>query len=755
MSKTIGVILTAENNLSENIKPAILSMKEAEKTAELLKQQIGQYDETIKAAKEEIEAIEKEMRIASSTVLKNSEAYNTAKKEIENLKNSNLQMEESIKSQVAILNQLGNRYGFNSDQYKETYKQLQALKAQRRVNIEAIKQQQEALEELKESILQSSPEIENLKKQEEQLKKSVEDSEKGIKDKRKEVLNLGRTIEKASKEVEKSKETFKSWGKSITKSIDGALISVTKFGLKTAAAIAGATGLTFKNGLDTAITLEKSRVQLSTAVKDEKKTDELMKFGNKFSIKTPFLPQEVISAIAMMETYKIDSKKWLKTVADASGSVSKELMQGVEAVKDALTKNEFEGLEEFGISKESLIAIDKARNKRAKDRAFKKNGEVNNAKKLEALLQEVMESRFKGGAEKLANTISGVWSSFTGAVSFGLAEILGMNNGLIQTGSVLDFIRTQVNDLAKKVVELQETGKLKEVAEKVSQAFQETLYIIKKTYNYLKNNGETILSITTIALTVYGVVKAFILASQAVVAYRIIMTTLANLGTITTIITGIKNAVLALNVAMLANPAGAIIAAIMAAIVTIAILIKKFDVVKEKFNSWYLSMQDSSKPVVLLVEFLKQSVDMVLKLFEGVAKVAGWLKGLFTDEKVTKEITVTQKIKNDKAEIIPNLEEEKPKKLSPNNLALREEINNISAENKAYRDLNINSGTISVNHSVKSSAINEASINNPTPAVNKKIDVHVHGDVYGYEDFQEKVAGVINNIALNAMSNVT
>ena len=747
MSKTIGVILTLKNKLSENMKPAISSMKEAERNIESLKQQLAQYDETIKAAKKEMETIETQIKEVSSTVLKNSEAYKVAKAEITNLKEANSQMENTIKSQLAILNQVSKEYGFNSNQYKEAKTNLQALKNQRKINIEAIKQQEEALEGLKESLLKNNPEIAELRKQEGQLKKSVEASEQSIKEKRKEVLNLGKSIKASSQEIEKSKATFKSWGASVIKSVDGALISIAKFGLKSAAAIAGATGLTFKNGLDTAINLEKSRVQLSTAVKDEKKTDDLMRFGNKFSIKTSFTPQEVISAIAMMETYKIDSKKWLGTVADASGAVSKELMQGVEAVKDALTKNEFEGLEEFGISKESLIALDKARNKNSRKRAFKKNGEVNDSKKLEALLQEVMESRFKGGSEKLANTISGVWSTLTGAISMGLAEILGMNNGLIQTGTVLDFIRTQVKDLGNRIVELQEAGKLKEIAEKVSQAFQEMLYIIKNTYNYLKNNGEQILAITKITLAVYGAIKIFILASQVITAYKVVMDTLGSIGTITTVITSIKNAVLALNVAMLANPAGAIVAAIMAAIVTLALLIKNFDVVKEKFHSWYLSMQDSSKPVVFLVEFLKQSVDMILNLFEGVAKVAGWLKGLFTDEEVTKEIELKKKITSEN--IDNNI---------PNNLMLRNEINNIPNEALSYNTmgLNFNNPNINTSSNISSSIGTGKSTLSPIETKQSNtFNITINGDLYGYEDFKEKVAGAIIDISKNNLANVT
>lgn len=742
MSKTIGVILTLKNKLSENMKPAISSMKEAERNIESLKQQLAQYDETIKAAKKEMETIETQIKEVSSTVLKNSEAYKVAKAEITNLKEANSQMENTIKSQLAILNQVSKEYGFNSNQYKEAKTNLQALKNQRKINIEAIKQQEEALEGLKESLLKNNPEIAELRKQEGQLKKSVEASEQSIKEKRKEVLNLGKSIKASSQEIEKSKATFKSWGASVIKSVDGALISIAKFGLKSAAAIAGATGLTFKNGLDTAINLEKSRVQLSTAVKDEKKTDDLMRFGNKFSIKTPFTPQEVISAIAMMETYKIDSKKWLGTVADASGAVSKELMQGVEAVKDALTKNEFEGLEEFGISKESLIALDKARNKNSRKRAFKKNGEVNDSKKLEALLQEVMESRFKGGSEKLANTISGVWSTLTGAISMGLAEILGMNNGLIQTGTVLDFIRTQVKDLGNRIVELQEAGKLKEIAEKVSQAFQEMLYIIKNTYNYLKNNGEQILAITKITLAVYGAIKIFILASQVITAYKVVMDTLGSIGTITTVITSIKNAVLALNVAMLANPAGAIVAAIMAAIVTLALLIKNFDVVKEKFHSWYLSMQDSSKPVVFLVEFLKQNVDMILNLFEGVAKVAGWLKGLFTDEEVTKEIELKKKITSEN--IDNNI---------PNNLMLRNEINNIPNEALNYNTMGLNFNNPNINTS-SSICTGKSTLSPIETKQSNTFNITINGDLYGYEDFKEKVAEVIVAISRN-MANVT
>lgn len=739
MSKTIGVILSLKNELSEQIKPAISSLKEAEKNVEVLRNQIEEYELTIKSAKKNMEAIASEIKSVSSTILKNNQSYQLARKEIENLEKANSQMENSIKSQVAILNQVANEYGYNSKQYKLAQNQLQALKSQRENNIEAIKDQKEALEKLKESIIKNSPEIAELKAQEQSMKSSIDSAKKSIQGKRQEILKLSKEIKQSTKEIEKSKETFKSWGLSVVSSIDKALVSVTKFGFGLATAIGGATGISFKNGLDTAIVLEGARVQLSTAVKNEEKTNELMQYGQQFSISTPFTPQEVIQAISTLETYKIDSREWLRTIADASGATNKELLQGVEAVRDVLGKKEFESLEEFGISKETLMEIDKTRNKSSKDRVFKNNGDVKDLKRLELLLKEVMAERFEGGSQKLANTISGVWSTLTGAISTGLAEILGMNNGLIRTGSILDFVKTQVQMVAEKLVKFQEEGNFTELSIKASEAFHKILDSAIETYQYIKENGSTIMAIVKVTLAVYGVVKAFILASQAITAYQVIANTLGKMNLVITIINNLKIAVLALNSAFLANPVGLFIAAIGATIFIVAQLIRNFDSVKETLHSWYVKAQDLPKPFVYLVEFLKNSVKMVLSLFDGVAKVAGWIKGLFSDEETAKEIELKQKV----------ISEEINGSNTQDNLMLRKEINNIPYETPSYETMRIKK----VNTNPVAREVNSIVPKSTQP--NQNFTITINGDNYGYEDFKEKVAQVIVEISKYSMANVT
>ena len=847
MSKTIGVILSLKNALSEQIKPAIASLKEAEKQSEQAKEQLEVYKQAVEQAKANIAQYVTELENLKKNVVEQNREYQRAKANIDSLKNSNIELQNEITKQAMELDRLGQEYGSNSKEYKNAAKQLQALRQQHRNNNTSIKEQTENLNRLEETIIQNSDAVNDMKAQEKALKEALEQAEKSMAEQRSEALKLGRNIREIEKEVESSKETFKEWSKSIGSSIDGAIKSALKWGAATATLVGGAA---FTTGLQTSINLEAYRTMLETATKDFEKTNKLMRNAEQLSISTPFSPEEVIQATATLESYGIDSEKWLSMIADAAGATNTTMEQATEAVKDILSKNEFESMENLGISKEMIIEA--AEKKYGKNKVFNKQGQVRDKQeeKLQIVLEEIMISKFDGGAEKLSQTVRGLWSTITGSVNMGLAKILGMENGLIKTGSILDIIKNKMQLISEVLLKWESDGTLDKVAKEVTIVFTEIANSVINTYNFIKENHEVIIALTKFLGIIYILTKGIFALKAAFEAYQIAVTALSNIGFLVTIFTKLKLAIASFNLMLASTPVGWVTAAIGAIAFALYMLIFEFDKVKSFVGSLWDSLKsfadnmpgwasiivgtfmpvitiikglgkvwewtkslfnnDSIKisieniwnsfksfadnmpgwasiivgafmPVITIIkglgkvwewtkslfssESIRASIENIWNSFKsfsdniskwvgiivesfnpiitvikglGLDKMWEWTKNLFTDEDIEKNIEVTEKTKKDIQELVKPQAE-----------------NKIPSQNKVFEESFAKVEAPQSLNSVKSNAITRATINNPRPAITNSNNIYIQGDIYGYDEFKEKVAGVIVDISKNNMANVT
>ena len=792
MSKTIGVILSLKNALSEQIKPAIASLKEAEKQSEQAKEQLEVYKQAVEQAKANIAQYVTELENLKKNVVEQNREYQRAKANIDSLKNSNIELQNEITKQAMELDRLGQEYGSNSKEYKNAAKQLQALRQQHRNNNTSIKEQTENLNRLEETIIQNSDAVNDMKAQEKALKEALEQAEKSMAEQRSEALKLGRNIREIEKEVESSKETFKEWSKSIGSSIDGAIKSALKWGAATATLVGGAA---FTTGLQTSINLEAYRTMLETATKDFEKTNKLMRNAEQLSISTPFSPEEVIQATATLESYGIDSEKWLSMIADAAGATNTTMEQATEAVKDILSKNEFESMENLGISKEMIIEA--AEKKYGKNKVFNKQGQVRDKQeeKLQIVLEEIMISKFDGGAEKLSQTVRGLWSTITGSVNMGLAKILGMENGLIKTGSILDIIKNKMQLISEVLLKWESDGTLDKVAKEVTIVFTEIANSVINTYNFIKENHEVIIALTKFLGIIYILTKGIFALKAAFEAYQIAVTALSNIGFLVTIFTKLKLAIASFNLMLASTPVGWVTAAIGAIAFALYMLIFEFDKVKSFVGSLWDSLKSFADnmpgwasiivgafmPVITIIkglgkvwewtkslfssESIRASIENIWNSFKsfsdniskwvgiivesfnpiitvikglGLDKMWEWTKNLFTDEDIEKNIEVTEKTKKDIQELVKPQAE-----------------NKIPSQNKVFEESFAKVEAPQSLNSVKSNAITRATINNPRPAITNSNNIYIQGDIYGYDEFKEKVAGVIVDISKNNMANVT
>lgn len=733
MSKTIGVILSLKNALSEQIKPAIASLKEAEKQSEQAKEQLEVYKQAVEQAKANIAQYVTELDNLKRSVVEQNREYQRAKANIDSLKNSNIELQNEITKQAMELDRLGQEYGSNSKEYKNAAKQLQALRQQHRNNNTSIKEQTENLNRLEETIIQNSDAVNDMKSQEKALKEALEQVEKSMTEQRSEVLKLGRSIREIEKDVESSKETFKEWSKSVGSSIDGAIKSALKWGAATATLVGGAA---FTTGLQTSINLEAYRTMLETATKDFEKTNKLMENAELLSISTPFSPEEVIQATATLESYGIDSEKWLAMIADAAGATNTTMEQATEAVKDILSKNEFESMENLGVSKEMIIEA--AEKKYGKNKVFNKQGQVKDQEKLQIVLEEIMVSKFDGGAEKLSQTVRGLWSTITGSVNMGLAKILGMENGLIKTGSILDIIKNKMQLISEVLLKWESDGTLDKVAKEVTIVFTEIANSVISTYNFIKENHEVIIALTKFLGIVYILTKGIFALKAAFETYQIAVTALSNIGFLVTIFTKLKLAIASFNLMLASTPVGWATAAIGAIAFALYMLIFEFDKVKSFVGSLWDSLKSFADNMPWWASIIVGAFMPVITIIKGLGKVWEWAKSLFSDEDIEKNIEVTEKTKKDIQELAkPQVE------------------NKIPSQNKVFEESFAKVEAPQSLNSVKSNAITRATINNPRPAVTNSNNIYIQGDIYGYDEFKEKVAGVIVDISKNNIANVT
>ena len=733
MSKTIGVILSLKNSLSEQIKPAIVSLKQAKEQVLANESQLELLKTAVNQAKANISGYEKELEKLTQTTIEQNDQYKMAKSQIDSLKNSNKQLQDEIVKQSMELQNLGQTYGANSEQYINAARTLDAIRRQYKNNNIAIKEQSNNLEELKLNIIENSDAVNTFKSKETVLKEALEQAKDSVRKQEKEILKLGKALKKTGQDVEKSKKKFKEWANSVGKSIDSAVKSAIKWGTATASLVGG---VAVKKGLETSINLESYRTMLQTATKDFKKTTELMKQAEKLSISTPFDPEEVIQATATLESYNLRSEQWLSKIADAAGATNRTMEQATEAVKNILVKNEFESMENFGITKQMLINV--AEKKYGKNRVFNKKGQVKDQEKLEIVLQEIMTSKFDGGAEKLSKTVKGLWSTITGSINMGLAKILGMENGLIKSGSILDIMRQKMKLIIDIISKWEEDGTLDKITQEVSIAFTEIVTSIVKAYNFIKDNHEAIKALLELFGFIYILTKAIFAAKAAFEAYQIAVTALSSIGFLVPLFTKIKFAIAGVNSMLAVTPVGWVTAAIAAIAFALYMLIFEFDTVKSFVSKLWNSLVEFANSMPDWAKTIVAAFSPVVAVIKGLGKVWSWVISLFDNDDIKKDIEIRNKITEETKEEV----KEESKRGIASNIPKKEEV--LRETHEKSKSLN----------SFKANALNNAKINNSSKAKQQYTTININGDIYSDNDLKEKLAGFFVDIATKGVTNI-
>lgn len=362
-----------------------------------------------------------------------------------------------------------------------------------------------------------------------------------------------------TRQVKQGQNVIKKFANNANK----AFLSVAKSSSKAALGVTStigslAAGVGFKEALD----LEGYRLQLETATKDTKKASNIMKYAINLANKTPFEGGELVEGSAMFEAMGLSAKKWLPLAGDMAAATNKDFMQATEAIIDAQS-GELERLKEFGIKKADIIK--KAGEMFTDVEVVNNKDQIVNQEKFNEAMIALMQDKFKGGMEKQATTMKGLWSTVTGVSKSALAKIVGITEeGTVRQGSLYDKLKGKISLLADRLAQWQQDGTLDRIADKVTNTVTIAFEGCSKAISWLKDNMKWIMPVAS------GLIATF-------VAFNVVSTISKVFSTFKTILQAVSAAQGVLNFVMSLNPFGLIAVAIGAVVVAGIALWKNWD----------------------------------------------------------------------------------------------------------------------------------------------------------------------------------
>lgn len=323
----------------------------------------------------------------------------------------------------------------------------------------------------------------------------------------------------------------------------------------------------------------------------------------KYAVDTPFGDTEVISAgrraVNVMGGDLKDAEELVKIAGDmAALNPGKTIMDAMEALADMKT-GEMERMKEFGLK----ISAEQFKGLVGKG----KNDDLTEEEQTKAyriLMDHKMKTMFGGGAQKLSTTASGKFSTVTGTLESGLADIGTKFLPGIKTG--LDKI----------------IGALETSGPKIIAAFQPLADAFNAFVDSPLFTGDNALKVAGIAAAVLAisalcaVVIAVVTPIITVVGWITRLAALA--GPLSRGIALVRTAMLGLNLAFLANPVTWVILGIVALIAAGVALYVYWDEVKQFFMDMWVG---PSQVIDQFIAFLKEAFGVGFNFLLNNAKI--------------------------------------------------------------------------------------------------------------------------------------
>ncbi|MGL5655909.1 MAG: hypothetical protein ACRCXY_03600 [Fusobacteriaceae bacterium] len=669
----INTILSLQDNMSSPLKAVSKTVKMANQQLESAKEQVKKYESVMASSNKSIDE-------AKSTIALLTKEYDSNAKQIESAKATM----EKYSNTVGLSEKQVSSYNSKVEEARE---RLNSLEKAQESNSEATKTARDAINSQEQVLNKNSVSLQKARAQVREHSKSISEN---------------------TKKVNEAKKKIEEWGKSAISSMDKVIKRSAQVGSVFAVATAG---IAIKTGFGEAMDMEGYRMQLETATKDTEKAAERMRSAVEFANSTPFETGEVVEATATLEAMGVSSERWLKDIADMAGGTNKGMLQATEAMIDA-RKGEYERLKQFGIDKEMLMA--EAAIKYGKNVVFNKKGQVKDREKMETILQETMQKKFAGGAEKQAKTLKGLMSTVTGVTKSALSSIVGMTSeGTIVQGSMFDMLKGHIESVVEVLNKWQKDGTIQMIAEQVTNAVGGIIEFFSYLFNFISEHKKLIGGILVFVGTIYAVIKA--------------------LAILKTIISVVSVVMMVLNGTIVLSPLGWFVIGIATVATALYLLWDHLDSIVQMFKdvfSWIKNLLDGFGdfafmlggpilgPILLLIQHFE-------KISEVASKAWGYIKSIFGVE--DKEISLD--VKKDE------------------NLSINQEKKNLTFDatspvggvgNYSIPELKFNNKPLQAQTFANGKGANkqQAQINKPKTEIN----VTITGDVYGFNDFKEKVA---------------
>lgn len=501
--------------------------------------------------------------------------------------------------------------------------------------------------------------------------------------------NLSGGLIKVSKNVKDMDKKTKRATLQVQRFANKSIKNFERIGDKSVKMVAGISGivgaLALKTGLTEAMDLEGFRTQLETATKSSKKAGEIMAWSTRLANKTPFETGSVVEMSSKFESMGLSAKKWGGITADMAGATNKDIIQATEAIIDA-QNGEMERMKEFGIKKQDIA--DKAAKMFKGKQIINNKGQIVDQEKFNEAMMELTNDKFKGGAEKQANTFRGMWSTVTGITKSAMARIVGIQeDGTLKQGSLFDTLKSKIQSVSDKLVEWQENGTIDELSANFTEKFNSIYDSVKQLMDFMVNNKTAIEGFAIAFGSLYAAVKVMKALEIAMWAFQI--------------------ATVATSETLMLTPIGWITLAI-AGLVAIGIAL---------YKNW------------------DKICDKAAKLWDWLKKIKG-VGGIF---KFIEKYEKKEGGINSKAEDSAGDGGGGGKKLK------KYALGGIASEASIFGETGEPEMAIPLNNSQRSKDLLEQTNNliGGNSLSSAVVNVIFKGDVYGHEDFEEKVCGVV------------
>ena len=246
-------------------------------------------------------------------------------------------------------------------------------------------------------------------------------------------------------------------------------------------------------------------------------------------------------------------------------------------------------------------------------------GQITDQAKFNEAMFALMDSKFKGGMEKQATTMKGLWSTVTGTTKNALAEIVGITaDGTIKQGSLFENVKIAITGIITKLNEWSADGTIQKISEQVTEGVTKILNFIEEVITGITSFTTWMKDASDGAVIFGGVISGIATAVGLYTAAVKLHHGWTKL---------VAGAQFLWNAAMTANPIGLIVVAIAGLVAGLVYAYENSETFRMYVDAAWATIKDFGAEIMNLPEKIKQ---MWGNGIEKVQEFWGYLKGLWS-----------------------------------------------------------------------------------------------------------------------------